>query len=65
MSICSTNRPQFVQLQSQTQAEQQSVTKIVYRQLSIWSHLVVLLKSDLDVEQTCLRGGLVQHPNRV
>ncbi len=33
-------------------------------EILFWSHFVVLLKSDLDVQQTKLRGGFVEHLSR-
>ncbi len=37
------------------------VTKFINKIDMIWSHFVVLLKCDLDVQQTGLSGGFVEH----
>jgi hypothetical protein len=41
----------FLEHLSPTYVAPQSVTKFIFPKVVIWSHFVVLLKSDLDVQQ--------------
>jgi hypothetical protein len=51
----------FVEHLIHMNAKQQSVTKILCWNFSIWSHYVVLLQPDLDGQQNNARGQFVEH----